>query len=313
MTGNFSASSNSLIDPSYRTLALAIDQAYGILNKYSDIVAQEAYDEYLESIKEAEREFSNRETSTLDTPAKVTAYAQELLNKGNDYMRKIEKPGKMEVDFTSYIKNPSFEQKNTNGWTLTTPVNPNITATTAAKVYYNSSDNYFTAYADGSYILNSSYMFTKEEGVRDTLGVGISQEVEGLVPGYYRLTALLASDEGGVISLFAGDKTVVVAAHPFGRHYFTKGVVDSVEVKAENGDFGTLLIGIQPGHWFKADNFRLTWMGPASSGDIPDAIAETPSLQRLAIKGTYTLQGQRVERPTRPGIYIMDGKKIVIK
>ena len=313
VTGSFSASSNSLVDPSYRTLALAIDQAYGILHKYRDIVAEAAYDEYLEIIKEAEREFSNRENTTLNTASKVTAYAQALLDKGGDYMRQIEKPGKVEVDFTPCVKNPSFEQKNTNGWTLTMPVNPNVTASTAAKVFYNSSDNYFTANADGSYILNSSYMFTNEEGVRDTLGVGISQEVEGLVPGYYRLTALLASDEGGTISLFAGDKTVVVAAHSFGRHYFTKGVVDSVEVKAENGDFGTLLIGIQPGHWFKADNFRLTWMGSASNGDIPDAIAETPSQPRPAIKGTYTLQGQRVERPSRPGIYIMDGKKIVIK
>ena len=309
----FSASSNATLDPSYRTLALAIDQAYGILKKYRGMAAGTAYDEYLECIKEAEKEFSNREGTTLNTPAKITAYAQELLAKGGDYMRQIEKPGTMEVDFTPCIKNPSFELKNTNGWTLTKPVNPNITATTAAKAYLNSSDTHFTANADGSYILSSSYMFTNEEGVRDTLGVGLSQEVEGLVPGYYRLTALLASDEGNTVTLFAGDKTVVVTAHPFGRHYFAEGVVDSVEVKAVDGGTGTLLIGVAPGKWFKADNFRLTWTGALGSGDTPDAIIETPLPPRPAIRGTYTLQGQRVEHPSRPGIYIIDGKKIVIR
>lgn len=313
VTRPFSASSSATLDPSYRTLALAIDQAYGILKKYRDMAAGTAYDEYLECIKEAEKEFSNREASTLNTPTKINTYAQELLAKGGDYTRQIEKPGMEEVDFTPCIKNPSFEMKNTNGWTLTKPVNPNITATTAAKAYLNSSDTHFTAYADGSYILSSSYMFTNESGVRDTLGVGLSQEVEGLVPGYYRLTAQLASSEGNTISLFAGDKTVTVTAHPFGPHYFTEGVVDSVEVKAVDGGAGTLLIGVAPGKWFKADNFRLIWTGAFGGGDTPDAIIETPLPSRPAAKGAYTLQGQRVHHPSRPGIYIVDGKKIVIR
>lgn len=313
ITRAFSAHDNLTLDPAYRNLALGIEEAYDILEKYRHVVEEQAYDEFLEDIHEAERLFSNRTGSSLNTVAKVNAYIDELREKGNAYMRRIVRPGNVEVDFTSNIKNPSFELKSTVGWTLTTPLNTAITATTAAKVFGNAAYNYFTAYADGDYILNSSYVYVNTEGVRDTLGVGISQEVEALAPGYYRLTACLASDEGNTISLLAGDTTVTVKAHPFGRHYFTEAVADSVKVEPGDDGTGKLCIGVAPGKWYKADHFRLTFIGAIDSGQNPEAIKTTFAEPRLANKGIYTIHGQRVARITKPGVYIVDGKKRVVK
>ena len=313
ITRAFSTNANLTLDPAYRNLALAIDEVYGILEKYRHVVEEDDYEEFREEILQAEWLFSNRTGTTLNTAAKVNAYAEELLAMGDAYMRQIVRPGDVEVDFTSNIKNPSFEQKSTAGWTLTKPLNTAITATTAAKVYGNAAYNHFTAYADGDYILTSSYVYVDEEGVRDTLGVGISQEVEGLLPGYYRLTACLASDEGNTISLLAGDSIVTFSAHPFGRHYFNEVVVDGIKVEQGDNGKGTLLIGVEPGKWFKADNFRLTFIGAIVEGQEPDAIVTVNASPHQAVKGIYTIQGQRVTRITKPGIYIVDGKKKVMK
>ena len=315
VTRNFSASANALLDPAYKELAESIEAAYRILYKYRDIVSDEAYDAYLEAIRDAEREFSNRTGTTLTTGAKVRAYAEELLSKGNDYMKQIARGSHMEVDFTSNIRNASFEMKSTVGWTLTKPLNTAITASVAARVQSNTSYNYFSEGADGDYLLNNTYIYQSEEGVKDTLGVGISQEVGGLVPGYYRLKALLGSDAGKDITMFAGDSTVTVRSHLFGKHYFTEAVIDRVRVEASDADGkGKLLIGVSAGSWYKADHFQLYYVGSLESGDDnPDTIREARQVATRHPKGIYTIQGQRVEHISRPGIYIIDGKKMVVR
>lgn len=311
---NFSASTNTTTDPAYLLLAQNINTAYTVLYRYRDIVSQEAFDEYLAAINEAEWEFTHRGATQFNSSAEVKNYAAHLLELGEEYMRKIVKAGNVELDFSSSITNPSFEMKSTNGWTLTKPENPNITASTAARVYSNSSLNYFTAGADGSYILNNIYILTKTDGQRDTLSVGISQEVTGLLPGCYRLTALLGSDEGNTITLFAGEKKTEVVAHKFGKHYFNEAVVDSVIVEAADDGTASLVIGVEPGKWFKADNFKLFYLGPKAQDGSTDAITDfAGSPARQTVKGIYTMQGIRVQNISAPGIYIVNGKKVVVK
>ena len=311
---NFSAQANALLDPAYKQLAESIDKAYRILHKYRDVVTEEAYDIFAQAIREAEGEFSNRAGTTLVTAAKVKAYAEELLNKGDEYMKQIVGGDNVEVSFTSNIRNASFEMKSTVGWTLTKPLNTLITASVAAKVQSNASYNSFTDGADGDYLLNNMYVYQTEEGVKDTLAVGISQQVDGLVPGYYRLKALLGSDEGNTITLFAGDSIATVQAHPFGKHYFTEAVIDRVRVEASGDDGkGSLLIGVNPGPWYKADHFQLFYVGSLGTDDDTNAIHEGWQTPQQAMQGIYTIQGQRIERINRPGIYIVNGRKRVVR
>ena len=311
---NFSAATNTTTDPAYLILAQNINKAYTILHRYSSLVPQEAYDEYLTAINEAEWEFTHRNETQLNSSAAVKNYAARLLEMGDEYMRKITKAGNVEIEFSSSITNPSFEMKSANGWTLTKPLNPNITASTAARVYANTSLNYLTVGTDGGYLLNNMYIYTDANGKRDTLGVGISQQLTGLLPGCYRLTAMLGSDTGNSITLFAGDSRTTVDAHSFGRHYFAEASVDSIVVEAGEDGTGSLTIGVEPGSWYKADNFRLFYLGPKANGDdIKDAISTPTAIRHNAPKGIYTIQGLRLERITAPGIYIIDGKKTIIK
>ena len=310
VTNFFLVSSNTTMDPAYVLLGQNIEKARRILDRYHDIVTAEAYDNYLKAIQEAEEEFTLR---TSKTTSKVKNMAENLLTLGNAYILQIEDVGNMEVDFTCNVKNPSFELKNTAGWTLSSPLNVQVSASNAARVYANSSYAYFTAEADGDYLLNNSYYYILEDGSRDTLAVEISQTVYDLVPGFYRLSALLASSEGNAITLFAGDATSEVSAHPFGKHYFTEAVIDSIAVRAEEGSStGTLTIGVKAGKWYKADHFRLTYTASFGSED-PNGIITREVTPRPAVRGIYNIHGQRIEHITHPGIYIIDGKKRVVR
>ena len=101
----------------------------------------------------------------------------------------------------------------------------------------------------------------------DSTGVSISQTITGLVPGTYRLSAMLGTDYGKIVTMFAGDKKVSVGAHDFGLFYLNKAIIDNIEV----GDDGKLLIGVEAGDWYKADDFRLVCVKLADD-NITDAI-----------------------------------------
>lgn len=309
----FPANSNPTTDPAYRELACTISEGRHTLKKYRDMVTKEMYENYLAAIMEAEHLFTHRDGNGLDNSAQIKNYAAQLAAMGDEYSRNVVFLGNAEVDVSSVIRNPSFEMKNTTGWTLSQPLNSAISASQAAKVYANSSYNYMTVGADGGYVLNNSYVYVDESTGRDTLGVGISQLLTGLKPGTYRLSAMLASDEGNVITLFAGDKSTEVTAHDFGRHYFRQAVVDSIKVDAvAGGTTGELLIGVKPGKWYKADHFRLTMVDIQNDGP-GDGVTEIVAGERTARQGIYTLQGHRLSRITSPGLYIIDGRKTVVR
>jgi hypothetical protein len=91
-----------------------------------------------------------------------------------------------------------------------------------------------------------------------TVGSALTQVVEGLPCGYYRLTAKVGSSEGREITMFAGDTAVVVKASPKGVHYLVEARIDDILVTT-----GELPIGIREGGFYKADDFRLTLTGYA--------------------------------------------------
>ena len=295
------------LDAAYLELAQGIANAHDLLYRYAEAADAEACSAYLSAIREAESEFTHRASSSLTTASAIQAYAAQLAELGNEYILQAGNNTEIEVDMTSRLRNPSFELKSTAGWNLTAPLNPNVTASTAARTFPNTNYNYLTVGADGGYVLNNSYQYAASTGEKQTLGVGISQQVDGLMPGYYRLTVLLASDEGNEMTAFAGESFVTVSAHPFGKHYFTEAVVDRVKVEGS----GSLTVGVMPGTWYKADHFRLTYLGAHLDDGPSTDIREATASRRQTPQGIYTIQGQRINRITAPGIYIIDGKKVV--
>ena len=245
--------------------------------------------------------------------AKIADYSDQLVALGAEYMRQVKDAGNIEVDFTGLVRNPSFETKNTAGWTLTTPLNTSVAASTAAGVYPISNLNFFTVGGDGNYVLNNSYNHLLEGGGYEKLGVGISQRIEDLAPGRYRMTVGVASDEGLEVTAFADDASTTVKADAFGKHYLADAIIDGIAVKPSEDGTCSLTIGIAPGDWYRADHFRLTYVGGLEEEGDEDGIAETFLPTRPTSRGIYTLQGLRVTRITEPGIYIIDGRKVAVR
>ena len=306
MTKSFRAYANITLDPAYQTLAENIEQAYQILEKYKKVTTADAYKAYLAQIHEAEGEFSNREETELTSATKVKNYAAQLLADGDAYKKQILRAENVEIDFTNCIENPSFETKTAKGWT----VGKKEGYTSVGAVYNGTAANKYRAVGlDGTYIFQSLIEADNNSSVE------ISQLVEGLTPGYYRLTAMLGTDEDATVTLFAGDSTATVAGHAFGSFYLTEATIDSIPVVASDGaDTGSLLIGVNAGHWYKVDNFKLTYIASFPGHEDPDAIVEVAAEPKAIVrKGIYTMQGVKVERISAPGIYMVDGKKYLAK
>lgn len=263
LTTTFRAYSALTTDPAYLVLAQAIEDAYTILDKYHARVTTDAYNTYLAEIQAAESAFSHRDDTELTTASKIKNYAAQLLADGDTYMKALAKTEGVEIDCTDHIVNPSFESKTTKGWT----VGKLEGYTSVGGVYEGTSpNNYRSVGLDGDYIFQS--LIVKA----DSASVSLSQVVEGLTPGHYRLTAMLGTDETSTVTLYAGDQQTTVSGHPFGHLYLTQAVIDDILVTAPEGaDTATLEIGVKDGRWYKADHFTLTLTAPLYDED-PDAI-----------------------------------------
>jgi len=65
-------------------------------------------------------------------------------------------------------------------------------------------------------------------------------------------------------------------------------------------------------YWVMADNFRLKYYGEVDPATGVEKV-ETDKVEGINDGKYYTLQGYAVDRPTKRGIYIRNGKKIVVK
>ena len=122
----------------------------------------------------------------------------------------------------------------------------------------------------------------------------------------------MGTDADNVVTVYAGEKEVSCTGHSFGVYYLTDAVVEDVVVK-EGED---LTIGIRSGAWYKADDFRLFYMGGIESDDLTGIEDVRASRGRLSgnDNAVYDLQGRRIVSPQLlPGVYIVGGKKVMVR
>lgn len=321
----FRSNTDLLIDPAYLSLAQGIDAARQVLRDYRLVVTDEACDALLDAIADAEAYFTDR---SVTARAEVNDYTGRLLALAEETKTQLRGGiARAELDCTGHIVNPSFEEGqsalsatgSTTGWTID---GTGVSARSATSL------NYLGVGADGGYI---AYSYTSGGEV----GNGISQVVEGLNAGLYRLSAKVGSDAENTITLFAGTRDTAVKAHPFGKYYLTEARIDSVVVK--QGE--PLAIGIRTGAWYKADDFRLTFVRSLTPDEDPTAIDARPSERaglsvepvqggiRVAVPGAqlvsvYTPAGTAVYRRVHSGtatialprgLYLVGGKKVAVR
>ncbi len=155
------------------------------------------------------------------------------------------------ADLTGKITNNSFEEGNTNGWT--------VDASTDTGVRENSNAKYSALGCDGNYLFNTW-----------SDGKALTQNIGTLAAGIYRLSAMLATGDNqdleGTVKLTLNDGSTTTESAMVSRHgnktimhersiTFVSDGTKTYTIGAIGGDTGN------GGHWwYKADNFRLTYV-----------------------------------------------------
>ena len=144
---------------------------------------------------------------------------------------------KENLDMTGRITNPSFEAEDINAWSCTTGND------TGRK---ENSGNYSMSNVAGSYLFNTWNNNNASE---------VSQTLSNMPSGFYTLTAVMASDNNETLRLKIGEDVIATS--------IATGKNDGIET---SGSFsfpgGNMVIKADANdHWYKADNFRLTYLG----------------------------------------------------
>ncbi len=156
------------------------------------------------------------------------------------------------ADMTYAIVNNGFELGTTAGWTVT-PAYETVIAS-------QSDSRFTTAGGEGEYFFN-----TWDEPGKACPPL---KQFMKLNEGVYELKALVASDQNNVVYLMAGDQhNDGITTHSAGQFVETsmKFIVtgNGIEIGVSGSNNG--VFSADGGQWFKADNFRLAYVGDADN------------------------------------------------
>ncbi len=229
------------MDSFYDFLRKAIDMATARVN----MIPEEYRTGWTDEIAPYEKIITDR---TLEGDATKEANEIYTLMRAHVYSQNF-----AGADFTPAITNNSFEWGNTYGWTVANP-----TGDTGIKE--NSNATYHAENCDGSYLFNT---WNGNE-----YGSPINQTLPSLPAGKYRLETMVASDQNNRIWITANDfrHFIQVPSDKTVMHNvaleFTIDNAQDVTIGAVGGTNTGTYWKADGGNWYKADNFRLTYLSP---------------------------------------------------
>lgn len=280
--------STSAQNKNYMALALAIEESSKVYEMLHLQIEEEWNVLLLDAINHASSLFSSTQGGTEEMQS-CASQLLELVNRYRLKKRHVVDP----ICYSSLLVNPSFELRSKEGWE----------AGSNTQLVISTNLNNFAVGMDGGYLLYGGM----GEGNSD-----ISQTVDGLSPGYYRLTVMAGAGEDDDVKLFAGESTLGLKAHQWGKYYLREYVIDSILVED-----GTLSMGILGGKsWYKVDDFNLYFLGGCHEVDTDIESPKSEELVKTSCRGVYDLLGRRVvgEDEMRHGvIYIVDGRKVIYR
>lgn len=229
---------------------------------------------------------------TRHPEAEEIAEAAALLEENIKACRQNLIPTDAPIDLTDvYLTNASFESRRTTGWDITRE-----TGQSSKVADVSSLDNYMVD-ADGSYVF---YSYSSNGAGSVTL----SQKATGLKNGFYRVKAWIATDEGQSVTLFANEAMATMTDDGFGGRYLRETVIDSIHVTD-----GMLTLGIKGNDgWYKADNFRLYYLGDGTTS-VTSVRKGTATVKAYGGEGCISLQGPEGQVLT-VSIYGTDGRMV---
>lgn len=153
------------------------------------------------------------------------------------------------ADMTWAIENHSFETGDYTGWTTT------VGWDTGVKSQENGI--YTIAGTNGRYLFNT--WNNAADATNTGVNAAITQTVEGIPNGTYKLTAMVSSDNGNSLKLTANDASITIAASTNGAG---SGVFPEVTCEVTNGELRITVEG-DNACWYKCDDFHLTLLSPS--------------------------------------------------
>ena len=231
----------------------------------------------------------------------------KILDMFEPYRRYAESSALMEgvagaVDMTAYIKNPKAEEN------IDVMVWQTIRGEGSGGSIKILSGEPWT---DGQGSTTHSYFDGGNWGA-SAWDVTFQQEVT-LPKGKYQLTAMGRSETGVTMTLFAADQTAEMVHIGSMGGLFNNGW-DQTSVEFELSGESTVAIGVRgvtstSHNWMSFSDFRL-FQFPNGSTGIATLRDEQSVTDNSAI---YDLQGRKMMKDLKPGLYIVNGKKLLIK
>ena len=241
-------------------------------------------------------------------------------------------------DLTFMLENPDFDSDATTGWTSTNGA-PNYDAQ-GAEFFERTFDFYQTLeqMPTGVYQLRANAF--QRPGAYDAIlapyKAGTSKVTTSLYIGTksspvchicdYRQSSALLSDGGWGDDKKLSDNTYIPNCMVGAEKYFAKGYYDCGVTGEQTTAGKSLKVGIRctsapSAYWTMFDHFRLLFFGQNREPlGIEDITSETTGDNRETIHNNrcYDLQGRQIKsqsnyRKLSRGLYIVNGKKVVIK
>ena len=267
------------------------------------------------------------QAATCTKGAEVNALAEQARTAAVDFLSSVSVVDEAQpFDLTSLIENPDFSSDATTGWTSTNGA-PGYGAQ-GAEFFEKTFDFYQTLdnMPAGKYELRAS-AFQRPGAYDSVLTPYLNGKAKVTSSLYINSTAAavkhicddrqpnyLYNDGNWGSDKKLSDNTYIPNCMTGAEKYFAKGLYDS-SVGAQLATKGTTLrIGIKctsasTAYWTMFDNFRLHFFGGANASDN---IEEMVKGETGHGKVLYDLQGRRVEATPKKGIYIVNGKKVVV-
>ena len=273
-------------DKESEELGELLNQAYILAENSDGQLSAEDLNTFLDQIHTAAACY------TRHPEAEEIAEAAALLEENIKACRQNLIPTDAPIDLTDvYLTNASFESRRTTGWDITRE-----TGQSSKVADVSSLDNYMVD-ADGSYVF---YSYSSSGAGSVTL----SQKATSLKNGFYRVKARIATDEGQSVTLFANEATATMTDDGFGGRYLRETVIDSIHVTD-----GMLTLGIKGNdEWYKADNFRLYYLGDGTTS-VTSVRKDTATVKAYGGEGCISLQGPEGQVLT-VSIYGTDGRMV---
>lgn len=268
------------------------------------------------------------EAAACTKGSEISSLTQQARTAAVDFLSSVSATDEAKpFDLSFMIENPDFDSDATTGWTSNNGA-PGYDAQGAE--FYEKTFSYYQALDNmpsGNYQLRA-YAFQRPGTYDAVLAPYLSGTAKVTSSLYINSTTAavkhicddrqpncLFNDGGWGSDSKLSDGTYIPNCMTGAEKYFAKGLYDSSVDALFETKGGTLRVGIKctsapAAYWTMFDHFRLYFFGgtkPSDGIDVPRSGTRQGTSGKI-----YDLQGRRIAALSKKGLYIVDGKKIVV-